>query len=75
MIKGKIVDNVGEFMIGVNVLVKGMINGVIIDFEGNYFFVDVNENDVLMVIYIGYFIQEIKVGKQFVINVVMKDDI
>ena len=74
MIKGKIVDNAGEPMIGVNVLVKGTTNGAITDFEGNYSLADVNENDVLMVTYIGYLTQEIKVGKQSVINVVMKDD-
>ena len=49
MIKGKIVDNAGEPMIGVNVLVKGTTNGAITDFEGNYSLADVNENDVLMV--------------------------
>ena len=74
MIKGKIVDNAGEPMIGVNVLVKGTTNGAITDFEGNYSLADVNENDVLMVTYIGYLTQEIKVGKQSVINIVMKDD-
>ena len=35
-------------------------------FEGNYSLADVNENDVLMVTYIGYLTQEIKVGKQSV---------
>lgn len=74
MIKGKIVDNAGEPMIGVNVLVKGTTNGAITDFEGNYSLADVNENDVLMVTYIGYLTQEVKVGKQSVINIVMKDD-
>ena len=46
----------------------------LLTFEGNYSLADVNENDVLMVTYIGYLTQEIKVGKQSVINVVMKDD-
>ena len=40
MIKGKIVDNAGEPMIGVNVLVKGTTNGAITDFEGNYSLAD-----------------------------------
>ena len=35
MIKGKIVDNAGEPMIGVNVLVKGTTNGAITDFESS----------------------------------------
>lgn len=33
MIKGKIVDNAGEPMIGVNVLVKGTTNGAITDLK------------------------------------------
>lgn len=43
-------------MIGVNVLVKGMINGIIMDFDGNFLFFGVKDNDVLFVIYIGYII-------------------
>ena len=62
-VTGTIIDETGEPMIGVNVLVKGTTNGAITDFEGNYSLADVNENDVLMVTYIGYLTQEIKVGE------------
>lgn len=74
IVKGKIVDNAGEPMIGVNVLVKGTTNGAITDFDGSYSLADVKETDVLVVTYIGYLTQEIKVGKRSVINIIMKDD-
>lgn len=74
VVKGKIVDNAGEPMIGVNVVVKGTTNGAITDFDGNYSLAGVKDTDVLVVTYIGYLTQEVKVGKRTLINIVMKDD-
>lgn len=46
---------VGEFVIGVSILEKGIINGIVIDFNGD-FFLNVNFGVVLVVLYIGYFV-------------------
>ena len=35
-IRGKVVDNNGEPVIGANVMVKGTTNGVITDIDGNF---------------------------------------
>ncbi len=73
-VNGTVKDAAGEPMIGVNVLVKGTTNGTITDFDGNFSISGVKDNDVLSVTYIGYITQEVKVGNQKTINVVLKED-
>ena len=73
-VNGTVKDAAGEPMIGVNVLVKGTTNGTITDFDGNFSLSGVKDNDVLSVTYIGYITQEVKVGNQKTINVVLKED-
>ena len=73
-ISGTIVDENGEPLIGVNVLVKGTTNGVISDFDGNYTLMVDEENPVLQFSYIGYTPQEITVKEQAVINLKMTSD-
>lgn len=43
----------GEFLIGVNIIEKGILNGVLIDLDGNYF-IKVGEDVILVFSYIGY---------------------
>ena len=73
-ISGTIVDENGEPLIGVNVLVKGTTNGVISDFDGNYTLMVDEENPILQFSYIGYTPQEITVKEQAVINLKMTSD-
>ena len=73
-VNGTVKDAAGEPMIGVNVLLKGTTNGTITDFDGNFSLSGVKDNDVLSVTYIGYITQEVKVGNQKTINVVLKED-
>lgn len=55
MIKGTVVDENGEPVIGANVLVKGTTNGTITDMDGNYVInVENMKNVVLQVSYVGY---------------------
>lgn len=58
-------------IIGASVLVKGTTQGTITDLDGNYS-VQVSENSILVFSYVGMEEQQIKVGKQTTINVVMK---
>lgn len=72
-IKGKIVDETGEPLIGVNVSVEGGSTGTISDFDGN-FSVKAPENSVLKISYIGYMTQQIPVSGKSFYQIVMKQD-
>lgn len=72
-IKGKIVDETGEPLIGVNVSVEGGTTGTISDFDGN-FSVKAPENSVLKISYIGYMTQQIPVSGKSFYQIVMKQD-
>lgn len=73
MVKGTIVDATGEPIIGANVVVKGTANGTITDIDGN-FSLDAPEGAILQVSYIGYADQEVKVGKQKILSIVLRED-
>ncbi|MEG0993865.1 MAG: TonB-dependent receptor [Bacteroidales bacterium] len=72
-VSGKITDKTGLPIIGANVVIKGTTNGIITDVDGNYT-LNATPDDILLVSYIGYLSQQIKVGTQSVINVVLKED-
>lgn len=73
-VTGKVLDASGMPIIGANVIEKGTSsNGTITDFDGN-FSLEVGENAVLLVSYIGYTNQEIKVGKNSTVSVTLKED-
>lgn len=67
-ISGKITDTEGIPVIGANVIVKGTINGTTTDMDGKYQ-LDVPEESVIQVSYIGYITQEIAIGNQHTISV------
>ncbi|MCC8144348.1 MAG: TonB-dependent receptor [Tannerellaceae bacterium] len=73
-VSGTILDDTGEPLIGVNVIVKGTTNGTITDFDGNFTLSGVNTGDVISASYIGYLPQEVTVGNQNVLNIVLKSD-
>lgn len=74
-IRGVVVDETGEALIGVNIVIKGTSKGTVTDFDGNFTLTHA-EGDavVLQVSYIGFQTQEVKasVGKN--LNIVMTDD-
>ena len=53
-IKGQILDETGESMIGVSVLVKGTTIGTVTDFDGNYTLEVPSGKNILEISYIGY---------------------
>ncbi len=74
-VTGKVADaNDGFGIPGATVTIKGTTTGTITDFDGN-FSIQANENDVLVVSFVGYESQEITVGSQSVINVDLGVDI
>ena len=62
-----------ESLIGVSVRVKGTSNGTITDINGKYS-LSVRSGETLVFSYVGYHEQEIKVGTQTTINVVLVED-
>ena len=60
-VKGKIVDEKGESLIGATVQQKGTTNGVITDADGN-FSLTVPSDASLVVSFVGYLTQEVFVG-------------
>ena len=73
-VTGIVVDNLGEPVPGVNVVVKGTTNGAMTDIDGKYSIAKVNDSDVLHVSFVGYKTQEIKVGGQSVIDIQLAED-
>lgn len=73
-IKGKVMDENGETLIGVNILIKSTSNGTTTDANGNYSLDVPNENSVLVFSYVGFDSQEIMVGKQQLIDVYLKEN-
>ena len=73
-VSGVITDKTGEPVIGANVLEKGTTNGVITDFDGNYTLTVSGGNSVLVFSYIGYKTQEVTVGSQKKIDIVLVED-
>ncbi|GHT67885.1 SusC/RagA family TonB-linked outer membrane protein [Bacteroidia bacterium] len=72
-ISGILTDENGEPIIGANVAVKGTTKGIRTDVDGK-FSLDVQNNAVLQVSYIGYKTQEIVVGNQTNLNITLNED-
>ena len=72
-ISGTVADDVAPLP-GVGVHVSGTSNGVVTDLDGKFTINNVKPTDVLVFSYIGYATEEVEVGKNTVLNVVMKVD-
>lgn len=70
---GTVIDNSGVPVIGASIQIKGSTTGTITDIDGK-FTLDVSPNDILVVSYIGYATQNIKVGNKTSFNIVLKED-
>ncbi|MCB0495550.1 MAG: SusC/RagA family TonB-linked outer membrane protein [Cyclobacteriaceae bacterium] len=73
-VNGKVSDEDGNPVPGVNVVVKGSSTGAVTDIDGNYKLNVPNESS-LVFSFIGYETQTILVGNQSVINVTLKPDV
>lgn len=71
-VRGIVKDQMGEPVIGANVLVKGTSNGVITDIDGK-FALSAAKNDILIISFVGFTSQEIPVtGKDLMVT--LKED-
>jgi len=72
-IKGTIMDESGDPIIGANVMVKGTAEGTITDLDGK-FFMSVPDKAVLVISYVGYIKQEVKVTDQSSLRIILIED-
>jgi TonB-linked SusC/RagA family outer membrane protein len=69
-VSGKITDDVGEGLPGVNVVIKGTTTGTTTDIDGNYR-LQVEDGSILVFSFVGFQTQEINTGTRSVIDVTM----
>jgi TonB-dependent starch-binding outer membrane protein SusC len=74
MVTGSVKDAQGIPMPGVNVLKKGTAIGTSTDTDGK-FRIDATENDILVITFIGYETQEIRVANQTNIDLQLAEDV
>jgi TonB-linked SusC/RagA family outer membrane protein len=73
LIKGKITDEKGEALPGVNILVKNTSSGASTDVDG-YFQINAPEQGILVFSFVGYKTQEQQIGNRQTIDVILKPD-
>jgi TonB-linked SusC/RagA family outer membrane protein len=74
-IEGKVSDNTGSPLPGVNILVKGTASGTTSDSDGNFKLNVADGNAVLVFSFIGYITQEVGVANRTSINISMEADV
>ena len=73
IVKGTVNDEAGEPIIGATVKVQGSNEGTVTDFDGN-FSVKASSNATLVISYVGYTTQQVKVGGKSNITVTLVED-
>jgi len=73
-VSGQIVDEQGEPLMAVSILEKGTANGIITDIDGNFELSVRNNGAVLVISYVGYVTQEVKVQTDKKMNIILKED-
>ncbi|OYT17441.1 MAG: SusC/RagA family TonB-linked outer membrane protein [Bacteroidetes bacterium 4572_77] len=72
IVKGLIIDDIGETLIGVSVLIKGTIQGAVSDIDGRYELEVPSLNDTLVFSYIGFEKEIQAINGRSEINISMK---
>lgn len=72
-VSGTVSDNNGVPLPGATIIIKGTTTGTSTDFDGNYS-IKTTQGSTLVVSFIGYVTQEVKVGQSNTINITMQDD-
>lgn len=73
-LSGRVIDQSGQPLIGVNVVVKGTNQGTSTDLAGKFLLSNVDDDATLVVSYIGYQVQEIKVNGRSSIEITLLED-
>jgi TonB-dependent starch-binding outer membrane protein SusC len=77
LISGKVTDEDGTSLPGVNVILKGTLLGAVTDADGNYSLQipDKSDNSILVFSFIGYATQEVAIDSRTTVDVKMVTDI
>jgi TonB-linked SusC/RagA family outer membrane protein len=73
-VSGKIVDDKGESLPGVSIILKGTQRGTITDKDGKYTLEVPDQEAVLIFSFVGYLAEEIPVGNRNTIDLTLKTD-
>lgn len=73
-VSGQVTDSQNQPLPGVNVVIKGTMQGTITDVDGNYE-LQASSGDVLQFSFIGFKTRELPVGDQTTINVTMEEEL
>ena len=73
-ITGTVTDNLDQPIPGVSIIIKGTTTGTSADFDGN-FTLRASSGDVLVFSYLGFATQEVAVGNQTEISIVLQEDV
>ncbi len=73
-VTGKVVDGNNLPLTGVNVIIKGTLQGTVTDLDGNFEITVPNDQTVLQFSFIGFIMQEVLVGDQSAIYVTLQED-
>lgn len=73
-ISGKISDNSGLPLTGVTIVIKGTTQGTVTDIDGQYLLTGIPENAILVFSFVGMRTQEIAIGNQSSINIIMQEE-
>tara|TARA_R110001592_G_scaffold123108_4_gene330638 strand:- start:23630 stop:26686 length:3057 start_codon:yes stop_codon:yes gene_type:complete len=72
-VSGTVTDESKTPLPGVSIMIKGTTTGVVTDFDG-IFKIKVKKGDVLKFLYLGFKEQDITIGSQKTLNIIMKED-
>lgn len=72
-ITGRVIDKTGEPLIGVSISVKGTTSGTVSDIDGK-FSINTQQGATLHISYLGYAPQDIIIGKNRDLNIVLQED-
>lgn len=73
-VRGKIVSSDNQPLPGVTIVIKGTSTGTTSDADGNFLLPNINNDAILVFSFVGMQAQEIVVGNQKVINVVLQEE-
>lgn len=73
-VTGSVKDDMGEPIIGANIIVKGTGMGSVTDVEGTFSLPNITKGAILEVSFIGYLNQDVKVSGNKPINVILQED-
>ncbi|WPR77212.1 carboxypeptidase-like regulatory domain-containing protein [Algoriphagus sp. NG3] len=77
ILSGKITDKRGETIVGATIMLKGTGIGTTTDVDGFFKFSipEENEEDVLVVSFIGYKVQNVKIGDQSIFQITLEEEV